>query len=150
MDVRVVATYREVVAEWLTIEVFDGAFPASQWQRAHQDAMSEAAITNGATAWQWHTTPWGVVLELQFESDDRLEQYRWLPTVRAALDAVPDRVSGLLIYRGPGGGAGAGLPRHPRPAPVAGAAARPDPAPDYLLELTSTPAAGPAALVPCG
>jgi hypothetical protein len=138
-------TYREVVAEWLTIEVFDGAFPAAQWRRAHQDALAEAAITNGATTWEWHSTAWGAVLELLFESDERLEQYRWLPTVRAALDAVPDRVSGLLIYRGPGGGAGAGLPRHPRRSPLAGAAALPDPAPEYLLEMTSTPDAVPSA-----
>ena len=150
MDACAVATYRGMVAEWLTIEVFDGAFPASQWQRAHQDTLAEAAITNGAVTWQWHQTQWGVVLELLFESDERLDQYRWLPTVRAALDAVPDRVSGLLIYRGPGGGAGAGLTRHPRPAPATGAAARPDPEPDYMLDMTSAPAAGPSQMLLCG
>lgn len=67
------------------------------WERARQDVLSEAAITNGATTWQWHTTPWDVDLELRFESDDRREQYRWLPTVCAALGRGADRVNGLLI-----------------------------------------------------
>jgi hypothetical protein len=137
VDVRYRPTYREVVAEWLTIEVFDGTFPASQWRRAHEDALIEAALTNGVTSWQWHDTGWGVTVELLFESDDRLERFRWLPTVSAALDAVPDRVGGLLVYRGPGGGAGAGRPRRPRPAPIAGAAALPEPEPGFALELSS-------------
>jgi hypothetical protein len=124
------------MAEWLTIEVFDGAFPASQWRRAHEDALLEAAITNGAVSWDWHQTDWGVVLEVLFEFDDRWQHFRRLPVVRAALDAVPDPESGLLIYRGPGGGAGAGLPRTPRPAPIAGAAALPDPPPPDLIDLS--------------
>jgi hypothetical protein len=108
------------VPEWLTVEVFDGEVPASGWRRAHENDLIEAAITNGASFWEWHTTRWGLVLELLFVSEDRLERYRGLPVVRAALDAVPDRAHGLVVYRGRGGGSGALVPRRPRPAPVAG------------------------------
>jgi hypothetical protein len=121
--------------EWLTIEVFDGAVPASEWRRAYENVLVEAAITHGATFWDWHDTRWGVVLELVFEDDDRLERYRGLPVIRAALDAVPDRLSGLLVYRGRGGGAGALVPRHPRPRPVADAAPLPTAEPDEFLRL---------------
>jgi hypothetical protein len=121
--------------EWLTIEVFDGAAPASEWRRAYENVLVEAAITHGATFWDWHDTRWGVVLELVFEDDDRLERYRGLPVIRAALDAVPDRLSGLLVYRGRGGGAGALVPRHPRPRPVADAAPLPTAEPDEFLRL---------------
>jgi hypothetical protein len=72
-----------------------------------------------------------------FDSDERLERYRTLPVVRAALDAVPDRAHGLLVYRGRGGGSGALVPRRPRPRPAAGAAALPEPAPDDHLRLSS-------------
>jgi hypothetical protein len=110
------------VSEWLTIEVFDGDLPASQWRYAHSEALVEAAITNGATDWVWHEHRWGVVLEIEFADEERRERFRSLATVRAALDAVPDPVSGLLVYGGRGGGAGAPVPRKPKPAPVAGAA----------------------------
>ena len=120
--------------EWLAIEVFDGAFPASMWRRAHDDFLAEAALTNGASVVDWHTTRWGVVVEIAFGTDEQVERFRGLPAVRAALDAVPDPVSGLLVYRGRGGGAGAGVLRRPRPLPVAGAAALPEPAPEEFLE----------------
>src|SRR3954447_22077888 len=96
--------YRDVVAEWLTVEVFDGDFPATRWRRAHQDALIEAALTHGTSTWQWHETRWGVVLELLFDSDEQLDRYRGLPAVLAALDAVPDRLRGLGGYRRLGGG----------------------------------------------
>jgi hypothetical protein len=123
------------VPEWLTIEVFDGEVPASGWRRVHEDALIEAAVTNGASFWDWHATRWGVVLELLFDTDDLLERYRDLPVVRAALDAVPDRTHGLLVYRGRGGGADALVPRRPRPAPVAGAASLPGPEPHEVVRL---------------
>jgi hypothetical protein len=125
--------------EWLTVEVFDGDVPASGWRRAYESALVEAAVTNGASSWDWHTTRWGVVLELLFTDDERLERYRALPVVRAALDAVPDRVHGLMVYRGRGGGSGAFVPRRPRPHPAAGAAALPEPAPDRYVRLRSDP-----------
>src|SRR4051812_44511862 len=125
--------------EWLTIEVLDGAVPASEWRRAYENVLVESAITHGATYWEWHDTRWGVVLELVFEDGDRdadrLERYRGLPVIRAALDAVPDRLQGLIVYRGRGGGAGALVPRHPRPGPVAGAAPLPTAEPEEFLRL---------------
>jgi hypothetical protein len=127
------------VPEWLTIEVIDGERPASEWRRAHENDLVEAAITHGAVYWEWHDTRWGVVLELVFEDDERLERYRGLPAVRAALDAVPDREHGLLVYRGRGGGAGALVPRHPRPLPVAGAAPLPTAEPQRYVRLGSDP-----------
>ena len=123
------------MAEWLTIEVVDGDFPASRWRRSHDDALIEAALTHGADTWTWHVTRWGVVLEIEFVSDEQLERFRTLPAVRAALDAVPDRAQGLIVYRGRGGGAGAPVPRRPRPHPIADAAALPEPAPDEFCRL---------------
>lgn len=123
------------MAEWLTIEVVDGDFPASRWRRSYDDALTEAALTHGVESWTWHVTRWGVVLELEFSSDEQLERYRALPVVRAALDAVPDRAQGLIVYRGRGGGAGAHVPRRPRPRPMTDAAALPEPPPDVFCRL---------------
>ena len=127
--------------EWLTVEVVDGEVPASGWRRAYENVLVEAAITHGVSFWEWHTTRWGVVLELVFDNDEQLERYRSLPVVRAALDAVPDRTAGLLVYRGRGGGSGALIPRRPRPRPVAGAAALPEPEPERYVHLDSDPSA---------
>ena len=56
--------------------------------------------------------------------------FRNLPVVRAALDAVPDPVHGLLVYRGRGGGAGRREPRKPNPAPGTSAVSLPEPKPN--------------------
>ncbi|SFP83856.1 hypothetical protein SAMN05421810_103570 [Amycolatopsis arida] len=112
---------------WLTLEVFDAEVPASAWRRAHGDALTEAAVTHGAVRWDWHEHRWGVVLELEFDDDERRDAFRSLPAVLAALDAVPDPAHGLLVYPGRGGGAGSPVPRGPRPHPSADAAARPVP-----------------------
>jgi hypothetical protein len=125
--------------EWLTIEVFDAEFPASAWRRAHDDFLSEAAVTHGASVVDWRGTPWGVVLEVCFGTDEQVERYRGLPAVQAALDAVPDRIAGLLVYRGRGGGSGALVPRRPRPAPVADASPWPDPESQEYLRLSGGP-----------
>jgi hypothetical protein len=127
------------VPEWLTIEVLDGEVPASEWRRAYEDVFVEAAITSGAVYWEWHDTRWGVVLELVFDDDERLERYRALPVVRAALDAVPDFAHGLIVYRGRGGGAGASVRRRPRPIPVAGAAPLPTAERERFVRLGSEP-----------
>jgi hypothetical protein len=121
------------VAYWLSIEVFDGAFPAVSWRDTHERFLIEAAITNGATYWEWHVHRWGVVLELAFEDEERRDAFRNLPAVIAALDAVPDPVNGLLVYPGRGGGSGAAIPRRPRPAPAAGAVHLPEPHEDEQL-----------------
>jgi hypothetical protein len=111
---------------WWSIEVLDGSSgPARLWQDAQGADLTEAAITNGDYDWEWHTHSWGVLFEIAFASDDRWEAFRDLPAVRAALDAVPDPVNGLLVYPGRGGSSASRQPR--RPVPVAGAGAAPLP-----------------------
>ena len=72
--------------EWLTIEVLDGEGPGvgvapGALRRPRRGGRHE----RGPLYWEWHDTRWGVVLELVFADDDRLEDYRALPVVRAAL-----------------------------------------------------------------
>lgn len=111
---------------WWSIEVLDGPTqPARFWQEAHGGALTEAAITHGAYDWAWHRHTWGVLFEIAFAHDERWQLYRDLPVVRAALDAVPDPVNGLLIYPGRGGSSGRVRPRSPRPIAGAGAAELP-------------------------
>lgn len=117
---------------WLTIEVQNGEAPADGWRRARGELLLEAAVTNGALEWTWHTPRWGVILELKFRDERARNAFRELPAVIAALDAVPDPVFGLLVYPGRGGGSGAGKPRRPRPAPIGGAAAVEEPRSQFL------------------
>ena len=110
------------MAEWWSIEVFHAErLPASRWRDAYEDVLTEAAVTHGALYWEWHEYQYGVIFEVCFGGDEQWEAFRNLPTVRGALDAVPDPVSGLLVYRGRGGAAGARKPRKPKPAPSAAA-----------------------------
>ena len=111
----------------MSIEVLDGAFSASLWADAHGDSLIESAFTHGATDWSWHRHTWGVVLELCFEDEQAWERFRALPAVDAALDAVPDPVTGLIVYRGRGGSSGRPDPRKPRPLLGSGSAALPVP-----------------------
>lgn len=120
------------MAFWLTIEVQDGEVPAAGWRRAHGDSLTEAAVTNGANHWEWHTATWGVILEVRFRKEEARNAFRQLPAVIAALDAAPDPVFGLFVYPGRGGGSAAGEPRRPRPAPVAGAAEADEPRDQFL------------------
>ena len=111
---------------WWSIEVFDGAtLPAARWQDAHGNALTEAAITHGAYSWHWHAHSWGVLFEIAFRGDEQWSLFRELPGVRAALDAVPDPLHGLMVYPGRGGSSGRVQPRRPRPVTGAGAAALP-------------------------
>jgi len=125
------------MAEWWSIEVLHGEFSAFQWQQSRESEFIEAALTNGALDASWHTDHWGVAFEVCFGSSEQWEAFRGLPIVRAALDAVPDPLNGLLIYRGRGGSSAAGKPRRPRPAPSASAMALPVPEDDQLLDLTA-------------
>ncbi len=125
------------MAQWWSIEVMHGGFSAFRWQEQHDSALIEAAVTNGARDGTWHADEWGVVFEVLFDTEEQWETFRGLPVVRAALDAVPDPVNGLLIYRGRGGGAGAREPRRPRPAPSAGAISLPESGESPYLDLTS-------------
>ena len=121
------------MAEWWSIEVLHGEVSAFRWQEQHDSALIEAALTNGA----WHADRWGVAFEVLFDTDEQWEAFRALPAVRAALDAVPDPVNGLLIYRGRGGGAGAREPRRPKPAPNSGAVSLPGPADERYVDLAA-------------
>ena len=124
------------MAEWWSIEVFDAEqLPGRQWKEAHQDAITEAAITHGATSWEWHEHQYGVVFEILFEDDGQWEAFRALAAVQAALDNVPDPVNGLLIYKGRGGGAGPRKPRKPKPAPSAMAVELTEPVQDEVVRL---------------
>lgn len=117
------------MSAWYSIEVFDGATSASVWAEAYRDAMMETALTHGASDWSWHrhTWGWGVVFEVSFTDEQAWESYTNLPVVRAALDAVPDPVTGLIVYRGRGGSSGATYPRRPKPLLGSGSAALPLP-----------------------
>ena len=107
----------------MSIEVLDGGFPAWIWAEAHGDSLIEAALQCRVIEWRWHHFGWGTVLELDFADEGDWELFRASTAVQAALDAVPDRFSGLLIYRGRGGASPPREPRRPRPIAGAGAAA---------------------------
>lgn len=121
--------YPEAVpsAYWMSIEVFDGHFSASSWSEAWGDQLVENALFSGAVDWNWHKSSWGVIFEVAFQDEAAWERYRDSVAVQAALDAVPDPVSGLIVYRGRGGNSGAAKPRKPRPLIGSGAAALPLP-----------------------
>jgi hypothetical protein len=135
------------MAEWWSIEVLHGAFSAYLWQEQHDSALIEAALTNGALDGSWQAGSWGVAFEVCFPTEEQWQAFRHLPAVRAALDAVPDPVNGLLVYRGRAGGADARQPRKPRPAPAASAVSLPEPQPEPYLDLTG---ASPADLASAG
>ena len=112
---------------WFSIEVFDGPFAASLWADAHGDSLVETALQSGAVDWEWHRTTWGVVFEVAFADEESWERFRAMASVQAALDAVPDPVTGVLVYRGRGGSAGKSNPRKPKPLVGSGSAALPMP-----------------------
>lgn len=130
------------MAEWWSIEVFHSDFPAGRWRDSYATVLIESAVATGATSWEWHEHRSGVVFELEFADDAQWEAFRAIPAVRAALDAVPDPVNGLLIYRGRGGGAGAGSPRRPKPAAGAGAMSLPEPGEEKQVDLTGVAPTG--------
>jgi hypothetical protein len=126
------------MAEWWSIEVFHGdKLPASRWKDAYADDLTEAALTNGAVYWEWHEHSHGVVFEVCFDSDEQWEIFKNLAAVRAALDGVPDPVSGLLVYRGRGGAAGARRPRRPKPAPSAAVIELAEPPEERWIDVTT-------------
>ena len=93
--------------------------------------------------------PWGVVLELAFDSDERLERFRACPSSAPPSTPSPTGCHGLVVYRGRGGGSSALVPRHPRPRPVADAAALPEPEPDRYVRLDSDPCRSASMLAGC-
>lgn len=115
------------MSAWYSIEVFDGATSASVWAEAYRDALIETAITSGASDWSWHRHTWGVVFEVSFRDEGAWDRFADLAVVKAALDAVPDPLTGLIVYRGRGGSSGSPFPRRPRPLIGSGSAALPLP-----------------------
>ncbi len=125
------------MADWWSIEVFDSEIQAAlRWKDSYRSALVESALTSGAIEWAWIEHRHGVVFEVSFTDEARWEAFRGLPGVQAALDAVPDPVNGLLVYRGRGGSSGASAPRRPRPTAGAGAVALPEPGELPVLDLT--------------
>ncbi|MEW1862686.1 hypothetical protein OG896_29650 [Streptomyces sp. NBC_00669] len=117
-------------ADWWSIEVMDAEhaeISAAAWRDAHTQALAESLVTNGATQWEWYTHSWGVVLEVAFLTEESWLWWRSLPGTRAALDAVPDPLAGLLVHRGHGGASGSYVPRGPRIAPTADRVELPEP-----------------------
>lgn len=126
------------MAEWWSIEVFDSRRQAAlRWKDSYSAALIESAITGGAVEWTWIEHRSGVVFEVSFADEERWQRFRALPVVQSALDAVPDPVNGLLIYRGRGGSSGAGRPRRPKPTAGAGAVQLPEPVTERSLDLTA-------------
>ena len=115
------------MAEWFSIEVFDAEFSARSWMESRGDELIYLAQLHGAKDWNWHHHRWGLVLELAFDDEFAWERFFEAPGTRAAIDAVPDPVFGLVFHRGRGGSAGSRLPRRPRPFAGAGAVALPLP-----------------------
>jgi len=114
---------------WWSIEVIDGKSSAESWQDAHGDAIVESALAEQADDWAWHHNRWGVVLEVSL-ADEAWERFLASPAVRAALDAVPNPLTGLIVYRGRGGNAGSGAAPRRRPLLGSGAASLPLPTPE--------------------
>jgi hypothetical protein len=119
----------------MSIEVFDGDYyPAASWADAVGDRLVETAITEGATDWHWQPTTWGIVFEVAFEDEDAWDRFRDALAVKAALEAVPNPVNGVLVYKGRGGSAGATRGRRPRPLAGSGAAALPIPVDEFVFD----------------
>jgi hypothetical protein len=97
-------------ARWRSIEVRHGEVSAFRWQERHDAALIEAALASGARDGIWHADRRGVVFQVLFDTEEQWEAFLGQPVVWAALAAVPDPVSGLLIYRGGGAGALGGPP----------------------------------------
>lgn len=111
----------------IAIEILDASFPASSWQRAYGDALTNAAMSWSGLDWDWREFSWGLAFFVAFPSEAEYEQWRTMPAVVAALDAVPDPVNGLVFHRGWSGTSGSGEPLRPRPHAGAGAAEAPIP-----------------------
>ena len=111
----------------IAIEIIDAAFPASSWQRAYGDALTNAAMSWSGLDWEWREFKWGLLFMVAFPSEAEYDEWRRTPVVIAALDAVPDPVNGLVFHRGWGGTSGSGEPRRGKPMAGAGGAELPVP-----------------------
>jgi hypothetical protein len=131
------------MAEWWSIEVFDSQIQAAlRWQDSYRTQIVEAAITSGAVDWTWVTHRTGIVFEVSFEDEAKWDSFRALPAVQAALDAAPDPVYGVIVYRGRGGASGSRQPKRPKPSAGAGALELPEPVERRVLDLTQAEVGG--------
>ena len=115
------------MSAWFSIEVLDGTASASGWAEVWTDALIENALFGGATDWSWHRHSWGVVFEVEFADEADWDIFRNQVAVKAALDSVPDPLTGVIVYRGRGGSAGRSERRKPKPMSGSGSAALPLP-----------------------
>jgi hypothetical protein len=115
------------MAEWFSIEVTNGTSSARLWAESSLDLLVDEAIGGGASEWAIQYLPWGCVLEIEFPDQEAFELFHNRASVLAALDRVPDPVSGLLVHRGRGGSSGSRRPRGPLPIRGSDAAALPIP-----------------------
>jgi len=128
------------MAEWFSIEVLDGRYSAAGWAEAFGDSLVTEALARGATNWEWHRHSWGTVFEVELADEEAWLGLRDSLAVQTALDAVPDRISGLIMYRGRGGSCGGREPRRPRPLAGSGAVALPLPLEEDVLAPFPLPA----------
>jgi hypothetical protein len=136
------------MAEWWSVEVFDSQVQAaSTWRESFRSRLVESAITTGAAEWTWTEHRYGVVFEVCFPDEARWDVFLALPGVQAALDAVPDPVNGVIVYRGRGGQTGSRQPRRPRPSTGAGTLELPEPAAARVMDLTAAELAGLAGIL---
>jgi hypothetical protein len=121
----------------IAIEILDAAFPASSWQRAWGDQLTTSAMSWSGLDWEWRHRTWGLIFLVAFPSQAEYEEWRKMPVVIAALDAVPDPVNGLVFHRGWGGTSGSGEPRKGKPLVGAGGAELPEPEDEALDDAVS-------------
>ena len=110
------------MTEWYSIEVLNGRSSARAWADSSIDALMLDALSSGGGDGFLSYLPWGCLLELAFAADTDFDRFRDLPSVRAALEGVPDPLNGLFIHRGRGGATGARRPRRPLPTSGSGGA----------------------------
>jgi len=117
------------VAQWFSIEVLDGGYAAAGWADAFGDSLVTEALSGGALDWGFHPHSWGTIFEVQFADEAAWERFRASIAALRALDAAPDPLTGVIIYKGRGGDTGGRIPRRGRPLTGSGAAALPIPLP---------------------
>lgn len=119
------------------MEILEGETSAHLWLAAYGDEITRAAYSSGASEAVSKRLRWGALLEFAFATEAAFEEFLKLPVVRAALDAVPRPVNGVIYHRGWGGTGGDGEVRRPRPFTGSGAAEVPVPLKRELVDAVS-------------
>ncbi|WP_432888288.1 hypothetical protein ACQPYH_07195 [Kribbella sp. CA-245084] len=125
------------MADWWSAEVLDGAdSSASKWWHIYGEVLTAAAIGHGIEEWNLIDLEHLVVFEVGFRAATDWSAFRRLGGVESALDAVPDPVNGLIVYRGRGGTSGSSQMRRSGPHGGGDSMALPLPPDDVRLDLT--------------